>query len=133
MVCIQCGSDTQVVNSRHQKRANQVWRRRKCVNCQAIFSTAETADYTASWTVIAKNSAHAPFSRDTLFISLYNSLQHRSTAVSDAASLTATIMSKLAPLVTDGALHATDIKTATQVALNRFDAAASVHYQAFHS
>ena len=132
MVCVQCGSETKVVNSRHQKRANQVWRRRKCMNCQAIFSTTEAADYEASCTVLAKNGSHSPFSRDPRLISLYNSLQHRYSAISDAAALTATVISKLAPLVQDGAISTNDIKTTAQVALNRFDSAASIHYLAFH-
>lgn len=39
MTCPYCGSDTKVINSRPQE--DSVWRRRKCVDCKARFSTTE--------------------------------------------------------------------------------------------
>jgi transcriptional regulator NrdR family protein len=73
-----------------------------------------------------------PFSRDKLLISLYGSLQHRRTAIHDADGLTATVISKLTPLARNGIIRSSDIVTVTQVALNRFDSVASVHYEAFN-
>lgn len=132
MVCIQCGAETRVINSRHQKRSNQVWRRRQCQQCQAIFSTEEAARYEASWGVLRPSGAVTAFSRDKLFLSLYRSCQHRQTAADDAAALTDTIINKLAQTVTDGSLERATIISVSQVALNRFDKAASTHYAAFH-
>lgn len=132
MVCINCGSETQVVNSRHQKRNNQVWRRRKCIHCGTIFSSTEQASYSGSWRVLGNNGRLHPFSRDKLFISLYDSLQHRRSAIHDADSLATTVISKLSPLVKDGVIKSSDIVTVTQVALNRFDSVGSVHYGAFN-
>jgi transcriptional regulator NrdR family protein len=74
-----------------------------------------------------------PFSRDKLFLSLYRSLQHRKTAVDDAAALTETVIKKVSASVTDGVIKASAVTAAAQVALNRFDKAASIHYQAFHA
>jgi hypothetical protein len=52
--------------------------------------------------------------------------------VSDAAALTETVMGKLAAQARGGALESREIIQTAQVALNRFDRAASVHYQARH-
>jgi transcriptional repressor NrdR len=132
MVCVHCGSETQVINSRAQKRSNQVWRRRRCMKCRAVFTTAEAARYEAAWAVRGKSGNISPFSRDKLFLSLYKSCGHRKTALDDAAGLTDTIIKKLAEHVTDGVVRARDIAQVAQVALNRFDKTASTHYTAFH-
>ena len=131
MVCIYCGSDTQVTNSRHQKRLNQVWRRRKCSNCGAIFSTAEGANTSQALSVQKKNGLE-PFSRDTLFISVYDSLRHRKTVLNDATALTGTIISTLTPLADNASIDRDVIVTVTTTVLQRFDKPAATHYQAFH-
>ena len=73
-----------------------------------------------------------PFSRDKLFLSLYKSCGHRQTALNDARGLTETAIGKLRAHITNGSLESSDITLVVQVALNRFDKAASVHYRAFH-
>lgn len=74
-----------------------------------------------------------PFSRDKLFLSLHNSCQHRKTALRDAQGLTDTIIKKLPAYIEAGTLTNTAISRVAQVALNRFDAVASAHYQAVHA
>jgi transcriptional regulator NrdR family protein len=132
MVCIHCGADTQVINSRPQKRSNQVWRRRQCTVCQAIFSTREVAQYDAAWLVRSPAGGLVPFSRDKLFLSLYRSCQHRLTALADAAALTETVTVKVLNQIVGGVLDSRTLLQIIQVSLNRFDRAASVHYAAFH-
>lgn len=132
MVCIQCAGDTQVINSRQQKRANQVWRRRKCQRCASIFTSEETAAYGASWAVRVSSGGLTPFSRDKLFLSLHRSLQHRKTALADASGVADTVIKRLSGVVTEGVIESQAIIHAAQVALNRFDKAASVSYGAFH-
>jgi transcriptional repressor NrdR len=131
MVCVHCRSDTQVINSRLQKKANQVWRRRKCGTCGAIFSSREVAQYELVW-LVRSNKALQPFNRDKLLLSIYASCQHRPSALADASALTETVMNKLLFTAANGILEAPAIVQIIQVALNRFDKAASVHYQAFH-
>lgn len=133
MVCIHCESKTQVINSRPQKRHNQVWRRRECTKCGTVFTTEETPLFEAVWAVTSKQGALHPFSRDKLFLSLYNSCQHRRTAVQDAAGLVDTIIKRLAAQSSGGLIDRHTIIQVAQVALNRFDVAASVHYEAFHA
>lgn len=131
MVCIHCRSDTQVINSRLQKKANQVWRRRKCSECSAVFTTREVAQYELAW-LVRTNRSLKPFNRDKLLLSIIASIQHRPNALEDASALTETVMNKLLFTATAGVLEAPAIARTVQVALNRFDTAASVHYQAFH-
>jgi transcriptional regulator NrdR family protein len=132
MVCIQCGGETTVSNSRHQKRLNQVWRRRHCKSCGAVFTTEELASYGGSWAVQSHSGGLSPFSRDKLLLSLHRSLQHRKNALNDASALADTVIKKLSALVNGGQIESQQIVHAVQVALNRFDKAASVHYAAFH-
>jgi transcriptional regulator NrdR family protein len=133
MVCIYCGGKTSVVNSRHQKRANQVWRRRRCDNCKSIVTTVEGLDFEASISLRTASGALQPFQRDILFISVYESLRHRKTAAADAEALTATTLKAL-PLCFDGTQAVDRQKLVQLVAdtLQRFDEAAFVQYRAFH-
>jgi len=132
MVCIHCGSKTRVINSRSQKRLNQIWRRRQCTVCKSVFTSEESAHHGAAWAVRDRSGHIRPFSRDKLFLSLYESCRHRPSALADATGLTATVIAKLLPLVNDSLLESRVIAHAALVALNRFDGAASVQYQAFH-
>ncbi|MDB5175913.1 MAG: NrdR family transcriptional regulator [Candidatus Saccharibacteria bacterium] len=131
MVCIYCSGNTQVINSRLQKRANSVWRRRKCLNCQAVFTTSEVAQYDGSWRVQSGKQLIA-FSRDKLLLSIYESVRHRPEALQDASALTETIIGKLRHTASDGLLTIKDIIVVAQAILNNFDDAAYVHYRAFH-
>jgi len=132
MVCIQCGSETQVFNSRLQKRTNQVWRRRKCLGCGIAFTTHEITDLSGSVTVRNKEGGLAPFSRDKLLFSLYASLQHRPSAAHDASALADTVIARLLTQAHRSVIEDTSIINTVYVVLTRFDTAASVHYQAFH-
>ncbi len=135
MVCTYCGSETQVVNSRHQKRANNVWRRRKCTNteCGSVFSTIEAVDYEKSWVVQYSNGNLEPFLRDRLSISIYKSLQHRPTAVTDAVGLSTTIVSAVQKSTQNGSITSTALATIAFATLQRFDKAAATMYQAYHA
>jgi transcriptional regulator NrdR family protein len=129
---MQCGQNTQVFNSRPQKRFNKIWRRRRCTNCKFTFTTVEDALYGELWLVETNGKHLQPFSRDKLLISLYSSLGHRKTAIGDAGALTDTIIKKLVPLANNGKLKSSDIVKSTEVALNRFDKLASAYYRAHH-
>ena len=133
MVCIQCGGKTQVSNSRPQRRSNQVWRRRECLDCKTVFTTEESIQYGGIWRVLGQNGRLQAFSRDKLLLSIYRSCEHRKDALADASGLTNTIISKLSTGVSNGVVQTSVIVQVAQVALNRFDQAASVHYRAHHS
>ncbi len=136
MVCIYCGSKTQVTNSRQQKRLNHGWRRRECSGCGAVFTTIEEADYGSSLAVrpldTAKHSHIKPFSRDKLFVSVLKAVGHRKTAVADASALTATIIANLLAGSTAAVLSPDDIIKSTLVVLGNFDAVAALQYDVYH-
>jgi len=121
-----------VIHSRHQKKLNQVWRRRKCKQCGAVFSTEESVTYGGTWAVRGASGALQPFSRDKLLLSLYISCKHRKSALEDASALADTVIRKLLDKARDGTLDSQMITDTAQVALNRFDKAASTHYAAYH-
>jgi transcriptional repressor NrdR len=131
MVCIYCGGGTKVTNSRPQKRMNAIWRRRQCLRCGAIFTTTEAADLLRSWR-IQKKSVLEPFSRDNLFVSIYDSLKHRKTALEDASGLTDTVINKCLEHVANATLDRDDLVTVAAQTLKHFDKAAASHYTAFH-
>jgi transcriptional repressor NrdR len=132
MVCIYCGSATNVTNSRHQKRSNQVWRRRQCSKCLSIFTTIEVAQYSNAWRVRHGDKFNS-FERDKLLLSLYKSCDHRSKAVEDASGICSSIVTKLESQSSNGIIEAASIAQTCLIALNRFDKTAAMRYQALHS
>ncbi|HUP26343.1 MAG TPA: hypothetical protein VM124_01695 [Candidatus Limnocylindrales bacterium] len=131
MVCIYCGHDTQVTNSRLQKTRNQVWRRRHCQQCASDFTTLEKPDLPTALAVIHSND-YRPFLRDKLFLSVYESLKHRKTALSDATALTDTIVGQLYPCIKNGGIKRGQIIATASEVLHRYDKAAASHYNAYH-
>ncbi len=132
MVCVYCSKKTSVVNSRSQSRLNGVWRRRKCLGCGAVFSTLESPAHHLAWQVKGPSSKTTPFIEDKLFLSIYESLKHRDSALVEARQLTETVVAKINSVAHDGMIQASAIINITKVCLNRFDKVASTHYQAFH-
>jgi transcriptional regulator NrdR family protein len=132
MVCIYCAAPTQVVNSRLQRRANHIWRRRKCVGCGAVFTTEERAALHSSLMIENTRKQLLPFSRDHLFASVHDSCKHRPTGIDDATALTHTIIAKLMSVQQDGVVHLHDIARTAHQVLARFDRAAAAVYAAYH-
>ena len=132
MVCIYCGSKTSVTNSRGRNGGLNVWRRRSCPSCKAIFTTSESVDETKAL-LVQHRSQFEQFLRDKLLLSVYESLRHRKTALADATALTDTILNTLIPQFEDGKLSSKSITETTVTILNRFDKAAATHYVAFNS
>lgn len=120
-----------MVNSRVSAKTMAVWRRRRCQNCAGIITTREQPDYENALRV-RKNKALQPFQRDRLFVSVYNSVSHRKTALSDATQLTGTIIVALLKLQVNGVLDSRQIIEVTSTTLKRFDRAGAVHYIAHH-
>jgi transcriptional regulator NrdR family protein len=132
MVCIYCNSPTKVTNSRLQKKSNHIWRRRSCDSCKAVFTTVESVISQQSIVVEDGSAKIEPFSRDKLFISVYDSCRHRKNAVSDAGHLTDTIMNKIFVSIKGGAIQKGSIEKFVAATLKRFDKVAMVNYQAYY-
>lgn len=132
MVCIYCGSSTQVTNSRLQRRVNQAWRRRQCTVCHNTFTTHEIVEFGTSIAVRRSERELTPFSRDELFISIYESCKHRPAALSNAAALTQTVIGLLRAHIVEGVLDRDVIAAVTAAALERFDPTVGTMYKAYH-
>jgi transcriptional regulator NrdR family protein len=134
MICIYCGHETEVYNSRRMRRNPSVWRRRRCIACVAQFSTEELPDYDVSLVVKGLDGKLYPFSRDKLFLSLHNSLGHRKDALESATQLTATVIGKLlrSKKAPDGVLAIQHLAQAGYLTLKRFDPLAANTYKAYH-
>ena len=131
MVCIYCGHSTSVSNSRQQKRSNATWRRRSCKHCKAVFTTLETIDLSTA-VLVTSSDLHTPFSRDKLFVSIYDSCKHRKDAQTSASLLTDTIIKQVYPHVKDASIPLSILRNIAATTLQRFDTAAGVHYAAYH-
>lgn len=132
MVCIYCGSATQVTNSRLQKRVNSVWRRRTCQLCKTTFTTIEQPDL-ASTLVIKRSQRHIePFERDKLFISIYESCKHRPQALRDATALMVTAVGQILKANTDSVVGRDELVAIVYGILERFDVTAATVYNAYH-
>lgn len=131
MVCIYCSGKTQIVNSRHQKRLNQKWRRHCCTNCNAVFTTIESFEPSSALSVVYGKKLQS-FDREVLYVSIYESLRHRPRAAQDAKALTDTILAHLAPQAERATLTREKIVTTTADTLKNFDKAAHTHFLAFH-
>lgn len=136
MVCIYCSAPTRVTNSRHQKRNNHVWRRRRCTVCQSIITTEEAPIYQSALSIRGSDGRLEAFSRDILLISLHRSLGHRKRATADAAALADTVISLLRQhQQTETTAAVIDKDTLVAYAggvLERFDSVAGAHYHAYH-
>lgn len=129
MVCVYCGQKTEVVNSRRQVKANNVWRRRQCFTCQAVFSTIEQADLTTSLAVIDKNGRIVAFSREKLLMSVLLALKDSQKQFEHAPQLCQTVISKL--LKTKRAsFNSRDIIVTVSSILKNFNHQAYVRYLA---
>lgn len=131
MVCVYCKSETHVVNSRLQKRSNQVWRRRQCLKCASIFTTHEAADL-GGLLVVSKTGSSEPFSEDLLFTELLLALAHRKDSYSAAREVTATIVQRLLKLPESPVFKPSQISLVVAGVLKRLDQRAWLRYVAEH-
>lgn len=132
MVCIYCEGSTRVSNSRHQKNTNHVWRRRCCSDCGAVFTTTEQVNLEAALRVRYPNDILQPFDQNKLLVSIYECCKHRTHALTDAAGLTATILTKLSQAAEGAVIQRADIILTAATVLERFDVVAATMYRAFH-
>lgn len=134
MVCLYCGSTTQVVNSRFKKTGLTVWRRRKCSSCGAILTTFENYDLSISLLVKKRSGALQGFQRDKLIISIAKAIDHRQNSSQTVSDLTKTIVNKLLKGNKNNKIISTqDISHMASLVLKRYDAAGSIRYLSYQS
>src|SRR6188508_1472435 len=121
MVCIYCGNETSVFNSRAKARTPSVWRRRRCDTCVAQFTTIELPDYATALVIRTHTDKLLPFSRDKLFLSLLRALGHRQDALKSATALTETVIGSLLrkKQASEGLILSKDVAQACYQSLKR--------------
>lgn len=134
MVCINCGSKLSVINSRHQKKQNSIWRRRECDNCNSIFTTLEHINLGKSLMIKHSTGFLEPFSQTKLLLSIHDSCKHRKGAIEDAESLCNTVINQIVLLSTNNNPIITTEKLTKNVlkVLGRFDTSASTYYKSYY-
>lgn len=130
MVCIYCGGETIVANSRRQKRNNQVWRRRKCGACGAIFTSHEAIDLSSA--LVVDSGRPTPFISDMLFTEILLALQDRKDCYLAAREVTATVTKELLKLPDKPRIDPKQISQAAAKVLKRLDKRAYLRYLAEH-
>ena len=71
------------------------WRRHTCTRCSAVFTTRETVDMAQSYRVEDSDGQLAVFSRDKLYLSVYEALKHRDDAITSSTMLVETILATI--------------------------------------
>lgn len=131
MVCVYCGGETKVTNSRLQKRNNQIWRRRECLACRAVFTTHESVELESTLSV-EKNGHSQPFLPDLLLKELMLALSHRKDVYTASREVLGTIVRKLLTLPQKPLYKPADISKVSSEVLKRFDRPAYLRYLADH-
>ncbi len=131
MVCIYCGGETYVTNSRKQKRSNQIWRRRQCKACHAVFTSHESIDLTSALMVASRGSTK-PFITDMLFTEVLLALQDRKDFYVAGREVTSTVTSQLLKHSTHPVIQAPTISQVAAKVLKRLDKRAYLRYLAEH-
>lgn len=131
MVCTYCGSPTRVANSRLQKRSNQVWRRRQCRSCKAVFTTLEAVDLPATLIVDFRGRSE-PFLPDKLYTEVLLALQDRKDCYETAREVVNTIIKELLKLPDKPLFRPQQISQEVAKVLKRFDQRAYLRYVAEH-
>lgn len=131
MVCIYCGGETKVTNSRLQKRNNQVWRRRQCLACQSVFTTHEQIELESALSV-DKAGRLEPFLPDLLLKELMLTLKDRKDAYTASREVLGTVVHKLLTLPQKPVFSPNDISKTTADVLKRFDKQAYLRFTAEH-
>ena len=128
MFCIYCGADTRVTNSRRQKRNNQIWRRRKCTDCGAIFTSHEALDLSTGFLVGSEKPQ--PFVEDKLYSDLLDALKDHNDSYTAAREATYTVIGQLLKSSKKPQFSKEDISRAAAGVLERLDQRAYLRYRA---
>ena len=131
MICAYCGNDTRVTNSRRQRRSNQVWRRRQCKACKAIFTTLEAIDLPKMLIVDSRGRSEA-FLPDKLYTEVLLALQDRKDCYEAAREVSNTVIKQLLKLPDKPLFRPEQISRAAGGVLARLDRRAYLRYVAEH-
>lgn len=111
-------------------RNNNVWRRRRCLSCGAVFTSVEAPDLASSLSV-NRLGVYEPFSVDLLYTELLLALQDRKDCYSAARELSNSVIRNL--VKEEGASFTPpQISQTSAKVLKRFNRRAYQRYAAEH-
>ena len=131
MRCLYCSADTEVTNSRLQRRNNNVWRRRQCKACRAVFTTHEAIDL-SSTLLVQNRGSETPFLADLLFTDILMAMGDREDCYAAAREATHTVIRKLLKLPDKPLFEAKTISRAAAGVLLKLDKRAYLRYVSEH-
>lgn len=120
-----------MANSRLQKRNNQIWRRRRCLACGAIFTTHEAVELESAL-FVDKDGHNQPFTPSLLRNELISMLAHRKDVYAASGEILGTIVRNLLLLPQKPLYKPSDISKTVSGVLKRFDRRAYLRYLADH-
>ena len=132
MFCINCfNPSTSVTNSRPNKKQPQVWRRRSCSHCRAVFTTYERPSLADNKEVTLPNGSTDTFNLGKLLLSIAKAFTHSpNDAQYNALWLAQTVEDTLS--TERQTLTPEDIEATTHQVLKQFDELAAIQYAAQH-
>ncbi len=132
MFCINCfHKSTSVSNSRPHKKQPQIWRRRTCANCHAVFTTYERPSLADNTPIDLADGSTDTFNLGRLILSISKAFTHSpNDAQYSSLWLAQTVEDTLS---TDRkSISPEDIEATTHQVLKKFDELAAVQYAAQH-
>lgn len=132
MFCINCfHMNTNIANSRPNKKQPQVWRRRKCAKCGTIFTTYERPSLAENKPVVLPSGKTTTFNLGKLIISIARAFTHAPyEAEYNALWLAQTVEDTLS--TEQETVTPEDIEATTHAVLKRVDELAAIQYAAQH-
>lgn len=132
MKCPVCReTNNEVYNTRTTRFGTQTWRRRRCLNCDTSFTTYEQPDLKFLKILGDTSKKTTPYSRATLFSSVYGAFSGSSAKPSVIDAVTDNIEAKLLDLQ-DHTITTEQITDIVLSTLKHFDSAAFLRYLSDH-
>lgn len=132
MKCPVCReTNNEVYNTRTTRFGTQTWRRRRCLSCDTQFTTYEQPDLKFLKILGDTSKKTAPYSRATLFSSVYGAFSGSSAKPSIIDAVTDNIEAKLLDLQ-DHTITTEQITDIVLSTLKHFDSAAFLRYLSDH-
>lgn len=131
MFCINCGQKTtQVINSRQNTKMPHVWRRRKCIQCNFVFTTYESIALDQLKVALSEGKV-VDFSHVVLLTSIARCFKRSHSNIETAEALCRTIEAKLLKQGQKTSPEA--ICEVSYSVLNHFDRIVALQYAAHHT
>ncbi len=132
MKCPVCReTNNEVYNTRTTRFGTQTWRRRRCLSCDASFTTYEQPDLKFLKILGDSSKKTTAYSRATLFSSVYGAFSGSSSKPSVIDAVTDNIEAKLLDLQ-DHTITTEQITDIVLSTLKHFDSAAFLRYLSDH-